>query len=202
MSKKLRLMGFKKFSIFPIEKDSYGEYEVGNKITIDNVISMTREIDSSEEEIHADDTLYANVVDFKGIKSTITLADISLELMAKLGFGEFNEATKEFNANPQGLGKTFGATFACQLLGGGYRMFKFYNFTITAIKDGSVNSKGAGSSSNVELEGIFSRRKIDDAVYTIKDIDGKDLTWLDNINPVPTGDTVTKNTKKGDKEGA
>ena len=201
MAKELILRGFRKLSFFPVVEDTYEKYEVGERIYLEGAKEMTREQDTSEDPIYADDGLYANIVNFNGIKSTITVADTSLPLLAKLGFGEFDETTKEFKANPQGLGKSFAVSFLCEMLGGECRMFKFFNFTISSIQEDSVKTKGKdGSSSAIKIDGIFTKRKIDDEIYFVKDSEDKNFDWINTIGNLPTTPPTTQSTRKAYKE--
>lgn len=188
MSTKQAIRGFKRLTFFPISKNTRTEYAVGEAISIESVQEMTKEDVKSENTIYADDTIYINLVDWSGQTVSITLAEMGLKKMADLGFGEFLEEKKEFKHNPQGLNKEFAVSFACEKANGEHRMFKYYNFVITEIKESAVKTKGGnGDIQPYTITGTFKRRLKDEQYCTIKD--GTDLSWLDTIVPADTLET-------------
>lgn len=180
MSGKQAVRGFKRLTFFPITKNTRTEYEVGEAIPINDVQEMSKEDIKTENSIYADDGIYANLVDWSGQKVSITVAEMDLQKMATLGFGEYSEESKEFKHNPQGLNKEFAVSFACEKVNGEYRMFKYYTFVITEIKESGTKTKGnSGEIQTYVISGTFKRRAKDEQYSVIKD--DSDLTWLDTI---------------------
>lgn len=183
MSKKQAIKGFKRMTFFPITKNTRTEYAVGEAISIDGVQEMSKDNIKTEKTIYADDEIYTNLVDWSGESVTITVAEMDLEKMATLGFGEYAQESKEFKHNPQGTNKEFAVSFACQKVDGDYRMFKYYNFVVTEVKEPSLKTKGeSGDIQAYTITGTFKRRAKDDEYKLVKD--GNDLTWLDTIEVV------------------
>lgn len=194
MSKKKAIKGFKRLSFFPITKNTRTEYEVGEAIPIENVQEMSKEDIKSEKEIYADDTIYLNLVNWSGQTVSITVAEMDLQKMATLGFGEYTEGTGEFKHNPQGSNKEFAVSFACEIASGEYRMFKFYDFVITEVKESAIKTKGdSGDIQPYTITGTFKRRAKDEEYSVIKD--GSDLTWLDTIEAPATEEMTALNSK-------
>lgn len=182
MSGKQAIKGFKRLTFFPITKNTRTEYGVGNAIPINDVQEMSKEDIKTEKPVYADDSIYVNLVDWSGQKISITVAEMDLQKMATLGFGEYSEESKEFKHNPQGANKEFAVSFACEKVNGEYRMFKFYDFAITEVKESAIKTKGdSGDIQPYIITGTFKRRAKDDSYSVIKD--GNDLTWLDTIEP-------------------
>jgi len=179
------LMGFSRCTLFPIVKNDATGYEVGAKRDLPYAQSMTKEADTSEQKVYADDSLYLNVVNFNGLNVEITLAEIGLQDMADLGFGDYDESTKTLTWNPQGSNKEYGITFRCLMANGEYRMYRMYRFSISSITETETTTKG--DSANVQsyvVKGNFSPRAYDDKMGEIHD--GNDMAWLDEIPEAPT----------------
>ena len=183
MAEKIALMGLSRFSLFPVIKNTTEGYAVGNKLDIPEVQSMTRETDSSETKIYADDNLYLNLKSWNGLNTTITFAEMTLKMIADLGFGEWNDATKTLKWNPQGRNLEFAATFRCKRADGGYRMYRMFSLALSELPDSGMNTKGDSNEINAyQLMGMFTARKFDDLPGEIRDtVTDADLTWLDTI---------------------
>jgi len=116
-------------------------------------------------------------------KIPITLAEISLELMEKLGFGKYNVTTKTLDWNPQGKNLEFAMTFRALMANGNYRMFRMYSFTVNEVKPSGFNTKGAGNGiGTYQVIGMFTGRKKDSLPGQISDsADATVMTWLDSV---------------------
>ena len=90
------LKGFSRLKIFPITKNTLDEYAVGEGTLIPSAQKLSKEIDSSEENIYADDEVWDTDSDVTGENVTITLAELSNELRAQLRGGTYNKETKTF----------------------------------------------------------------------------------------------------------
>lgn len=189
---KQAIKGFKRMTFFPITKNTRTEYEVGEAIPIEAVQEMSKEDIKSEKTIYADDGIYLNLVDWSGQKISITVAEMDLVKMSTLGFGDYIEDNKEFKHNPQGKNKEFAVSFACEKANGEYRMFKYYDFVITEVKESAIKTKGdSGDIQPYVITGTFKRRAKDEQYSIIKD--GTDLEWLDTIEVLPIRDESEDN---------
>lgn len=183
MAEKIALQGFSRLKLFPVIKNDTAGYEAGDGFDLPNAQSMTKDTDSSENKIYADDMLYLNMKSWNGLNSTITLAEMTLEMMGRLGFGEYDAATNTLKWNPQGMNKEFACTYRCLMANGEYRMMKMYSFTVNEVKESGTSTKGEGGGINAyQLIGTFTARKADDLPGEIRD--GGDMTWLDTIETV------------------
>lgn len=183
MNKKIALQGFSRLKLFPVLKNGTTEYAVGEGFELPNAQSMTKETDATENKIYADDVLYLNMKSWNGMNATITLAEMTLEMLGKLGFGEYDDATATLKWNPQGINKEFACSYRCLMASGQYRMMKMFSFIVNEVKETGTNTKGSGGEINAyQLIGTFTARKCDDLPGEIHD--GDDMDWLDTIEEV------------------
>ncbi len=188
MAKKY-LKGFSRFSIFPIIANSETEYEVENRIPVPAAQSLSKEEQSEEEDIMADDSVWDTDSDVTGEEVTLTLAELSNELRAQLRGGTYDEETKTYSFKKGDVAPELACSYRGLLADGTYRMFKQYRFKVSKIKM-DLNTKGNGNRSSVEITGKFLDRACDGKFYDIKDteVGNTDLTWLDTIDTVPAAE--------------
>lgn len=186
MNKKY-LKGFSKFTLFPITKNTADEYAVDAGIAIPYVQSLSKDIDSSETDIHADDDIYAKEKTFNGENFTLTLAELGDELRPYLEGGVYNEDTKEYDFSTLDEAPEFACTYRGLMGNGNYKMFRQYRAKVSKIKV-DLNTKGNGNSASVSVEGTFMGRAYDNKLITTKEsTKSEDLIWLDTI-PAVTGE--------------
>lgn len=180
------LKGFSRLKIFPLTKNTLEEYMVGQGILIPSAQKLSKEIDSSEENIYADDEVWDVDKTVNGEKFTLTLKELPNELRAKLEGGKYDETTKEYDFATTDNTPEFACTYRGLLADGTYRMFRQYKCVVTKVKM-DLETKGSGNNGAVEIEGMFMARTYDNKLFTIKDTETTtDLTWLDTIPTVPT----------------
>ena len=180
------LKGFSRLKIFPLTKNTLEEYMVGQGILIPSAQKLSKEIDSSEENIYADDEVWDVDKTVNGEKFTLTLKELPNELRAKLEGGKYDETTKEYDFATTDNAPEFACTYRGLLADGTYRMFRQYKCVVTKVKM-DLETKGNGNNGAVEIEGMFMARTYDNKLFTIKDTETTtDLTWLDTILTVPT----------------
>ena len=185
MAEKIALQGFSRVKLFPVLRNDASGYEAGEGFDLPWAQELSKEQDVTESKIYADDVLYLNMKSWNGLNSTITMAEMSLAMMAKLGFGEFSETENTLKWNPQGENKQFAVTFRCLRADGKYRMYKMYSFTVNEIKESGVKTRGeSGDINTYQLVGTFAGRLLDNMPGEQKDSDGAaDLSWLDSVSP-------------------
>jgi phi13 family phage major tail protein len=180
---KIGLMGFSGIKLFPLVRNDAGGYETDEGFSLPWAQEMTRDADTSEKKIYADDMTYLTMKSWNGLNTVITLAELPLEMIARLGFGSYDEAEKTLKWNPQGRNSQFGMTFRLLRADGNYRMMKLYCFTVNEIKETGLKSKGSGAELNAyQLVGTFAVRALDGLPGELRDSAGDgDLAWLDTI---------------------
>jgi len=180
---KQALMGFSRLTFFPVTQDDASGYAAGPGFLLPGAQEMTRQTQSSETKIYADDGLYLDNVAWEGVKSTISLTELPLAVFETLGFGAYDEATGELKYMPQGKNLAFAVTYRALRADGTYRMCKLYNFVVNEVKEASVKSAGqTGSFAPMQISGVFMTRACDGAVSDMKD--GFDAAWMDTIQTV------------------
>lgn len=186
MPKKKYLKGFSKFSIFPIVENTLERYIVGERIAIPYAEKLSKDLESEETVINADDEVYDIDKDVKGENFTFTLKELPNHLRAKLEGGKYNEETKEYDYSTTDNAPEFACTYRGLLSDGTYKMWRQYRAKVSKIKI-DLETKGNGNIGTVEITGTFMSRAVDNKLFTMKDtVEGNtDLDWLDTIPSIP-----------------
>lgn len=187
MAKKY-LKGFSGLRIFPITTNTEESYIVGIMIKVPAAQKLSKEEQAESEDILADDGIWDTDSDVTGEEVTITLAELSNELRAKLRGGKYSEETKIYSFSKGDVAPELACSFRGLLADGTYRMWKYYRFKVSTVKM-DLETKG-NSKTGVEITGKFLERACDGKFYDIKDTEtgNADLTWLDTIEKVPADD--------------
>ena len=184
MSGKKNLKGFSRFKLFPITKNTEDEYAVGTGTLIPYAQTLSKDLQSSENPIYADDDVYDAGLDVTGENFTLTLAELPDELRASLEGGTYGSETGEYDFKTTDSSPEFACTYRGLMGNGNYKMFRQYRAQVTKIKV-DLNTKGNGTTSCVSIEGKFLPRACDKKLVTTKEATGtEDLTWLDTITAV------------------
>lgn len=189
MAKKY-LKGFSRFSIFSILENTETSYKVGERLPIVSAQKLSKDEKSTEDEILADDEVWDVDADVTGEDVTITLAELSNELRAKLRGGTYDETTKVYSFKKGDVAPELACSYRGLLADGTYRMWKQYRFKVSKVKM-DLETKGSGNKGGVEITGKFLNRSCDGLFFDVKDTEkgNADLTWLDTIPTVPTATT-------------
>ncbi len=181
------LKGFSRFMYFPLMKNTLEEYLVGAGTLIPSAQKLSKEIDSSEENIYADDEVWDVDKTVNGEKFTLTLKELPNDLRAKIEGGNYDATTKEYDFSTTDNAPEFACTYRGLLADGTYRMFRQYRCIVTKVKM-DLETKGNGNNGAVEIEGMFMARTYDNKLFTIKDTEtgNAGLIWLDTIPSIPT----------------
>lgn len=183
------LKGFSQFAIFPITENTLTKYIVGEKTSIPYAEKLSKDLDSEEEKMYADDEVYDIDKTVNGENFTLTLKELTNELRAALEGGKYDETSKEYDFSTTDNAPEFACTYKGLLSDGTYRMFRQYRAKVSKIKV-DLETLGNGNKGSVEIEGTFMARACDNKLFSIKDTTtNADLTWLDTIPTVsPTGE--------------
>lgn len=183
------LKGFSKLTIFPLTENTLENYLVGAGVKIPSAQKLSKDLDSSEENIYADDEIWDIDKTVNGESFTLTLKELPNDLRAKLEGGKYDEETGEYDFSTTDNAPEFACTYRGLLADGTYRMFRQYRCKVNKIKM-DLETKGNGNNGAVEIEGMFMPRACDNKLFTIKDTEAgnADLTWLDTIPTVTVGE--------------
>lgn len=178
------LKGFSQFAIFPITENTATNYLVGEKVKIPYAEKLSKDLDSEEEKMYADDEVYDIDKTINGENFTLTLKELPNDLRAKLEGGNYDTTSKEYDFSTTSNAPEFACTYRGLLSDGTYRMFKQYRAKVSKIKV-DLETLGNGNKGSVEIEGTFMARACDNKLFSIKDTStSADLTWLDTIAEV------------------
>lgn len=193
MPKKKYLKGFSKFSMFPIVENTLERYIVGETVAIPYAEKLSKDLDTEEEKMYADDEVYDIDKTVNGENFTLTLKELPNDLRAKLEGGKYDEETKEYDFSTTDNAPEFACTYRGLLSDGTYRMFRQYRAKVSKIKV-DLETLGNGNIGSVEIEGTFMARAVDNKLFTMKDTEegNKDIDWLDTIPAIPTNPVVTE----------
>lgn len=185
------LKGFSKFSIFPILENTETTYKVGTRVPVISAQKLSKEEQSTEDEILADDEIWDIDSVVTGETVTITLAELSNELRAKLKGGKYNAETKTYSFKKGDVAPELACSYRGLLADGTYRMWKQYRFKVSKIKM-DLETKGNGNKGGVEITGNFLNRSCDGLFYDIQDTEegNEGLSWLDTIAEVKPAQEV------------
>lgn len=185
------LKGFSKFSIFPILENTETSYKVGTRVPVISAQKLSKEEQSTEDEILADDEIWDIDSVVTGETVTITLAELSNELRAKLKGGTYNSETKTYSFKKGDVAPELACSYRGLLADGTYRMWKQYRFKVSKIKM-DLETKGNGNKGGVEITGNFLNRSCDGLFYDIQDTEegNEGLSWLDTIAEVKPAQEV------------
>jgi len=184
------LKGFSRFMYFPLVENTLEKYSVGEGVLIPSAQKLSKEIDSDEENIYADDEIWDIDKTVNGESFTLTLKELPNDLRALLEGGTYDKETKEYHFKTTDNAPDFACTYRGLLADGTYRMFRQYKCKVTKIKM-DLETKGSSKDGSVEIEGMFMPRSCDNKLFTIKDTEAgnADLTWLDTVPTVqPAGE--------------
>ncbi len=195
------LKGFSQLTIFPLTENTLEKYLVDAGIRIPSAQKLAKEIDSSEENIYADDEIWDVDKTVNGEKFTLTLKELPNDLRAKLEGGKYDAETKEYDFTTNDNAPEFACTYRGLLADGTYRMFRQYRCKVTKLKM-DLETKGNGNNGAVEIEGMFMSRAYDNKLFTIKDTTAgnAELVWLDTIPTISTSTVTPENPDQGQGE--
>jgi len=186
MADKLALQGLSRLGVFPVTQNDTEGYAVGTKLNIPFAQNLTKTPDVSSTKIYADDAIYLDMKSWNGINVDIVFAEMTLENIAELGFGEYDSAEKTLAYNPQGKNQEYALTFAVKQANDEYRMYCWFSFTVNEVVEGEHQTKGDGTEiCTYTVRGTLTKRKFDDQPCKIHV--GTDVAWLSTVPSAGTG---------------
>lgn len=189
MPKKKALRGLSGIKVFELLENTETSYKVGEAIPIPYAQSLTRDLQTSNEPIYADDEIYDDEEIFDGEDFELQIPEADLELMSVLEGGTYDEESKEYSWGPDDAGKEYGMTFKAKRKDGLYRMFRYYRAKFKKVKQDLQTQDNGTQVSVLTISGTFYKRALlsDPKVRVYKDsAQASDLTWLDTIPTIPT----------------
>ncbi len=192
---KKALKGLSGIKIHEVLEDTETAYRVKEASTeIPYAQKLTRDVQTSNEPIYADDEIYDDEEVFDGEDFELEVPEADLNRMAIFENGEYDETTKEYHWGGDGTGKDYAMTFKAKRKDGLYRMFRYYRAKFKKAKQDLQTSDNGTQVSTITISGTFYKRRLIETingktiqnVRTIKDAETTDdLAWLDTIPSVP-----------------
>lgn len=187
MSKKA-LKGLRATRLWPITANNETTYTTGEMIALVGAQNLTKQTTGQEYTIYADDGIYTSGNDYQYEDLTITMAELPLELEAKLQGSEYEEDTKTYTFKNTDVAPEYALGYAARRLDGEYRMFLHYACKLMSI---TVEHRPRPADTDIQAYTIVLRntqRAADGAVRKV--IDSTDGTYaalgtVDNLPVAP-----------------
>lgn len=188
MPKKKALRGLSGIKVFELLENTELAYKVGEPTNIPYAQQLTRDIQSSNGPIYADDEIYDDEEVFDGEDFELQIPEAELALMPILEGGVYDEESKEYSWGPDDQGKDYAMTFKAKRKDGNYRMFRYYRCKFKKVKQDLQTQDNGTQVSVLTISGTFYKRALlsDPKVRVYKDsTQASDLTWLDTVPTIP-----------------
>lgn len=186
MGKKKAIKGFSALRYWPLVKNTSTEYSVGDMNAIVGAQSATIDRQGEDYSIPADDGMYDEGTEFTRDQLEVTVTELGLDLMAALDGADYDETTKEYTWGPGAVVPEIALGFRAAMLGGGWRLVRYFKAKVTKIKADFNTKGGGGAISSYVLSISATTRAVDDKLVQYKDVDtAEDLAWLNTIPAVP-----------------
>ena len=198
---KKALRGLSGIKVFELLENTETNYKVGEAINIPYAQKLTRDIQTSNDPIFADDVIYDDEEIFDGEDFELEYPEADLKLMSVFEGGNYDEETQEYSWGPDNQSKDYAMTFKAKRKDGNYRMFRYYRAKFKKVKQDLQTQDNGTQVATITISGTFYKRALlsDAKVRVYKDsTSSKDLTWLDTIPTVP--ETVSDQTEVSDRE--
>ena len=99
MPKKRAIIGLRGIALAPVTENTVLAYKSGTAAALPFAGAMNRTAKEKKQDIYYDDELYAQVNDVLGEDVEIRLGEVSLELLAQLGLGDFDDTKQVFEGD-------------------------------------------------------------------------------------------------------
>lgn len=185
---KLALKGFRAARLWPITTNDDTAYATGTVVALVGAQNLTKDVNRNEFTIYADDGVYASGSEFQYEDLAVTLAELPLEVEAKLSGGTYSEQDKTYLFKNTDTAPEFAFAYAAATIDGEYRMFKHYVVKLISVK---VEHKTKGDDNDIqayELTFRATQRQADGAVRITKDSTDKTYDWINTIDQVEVDD--------------
>jgi phi13 family phage major tail protein len=176
------LKGLKGIRIFPVTKNDSTGYTVGTKVAITGAQSLSFSPETSEWKIYADDGVYDSGSDWQGMKFTLQLAEMPLDLQKHFEGGAYDTPSGVYTYKSDSQAPELAMSFAALQSDGTSRMVQIMSLKCSSYKN-EYKTKGEGNDvTPITIEGTIMNRKKDNVVKLEKEAaNDAALSWLDTI---------------------
>ena len=180
-----RLKGVRALRVWPVTVNDATTYTTEEMIAVPALQSLTKEVTSQDFTIYADDAVYDTGSEYQYEDLTVKLAELPLELEAKLQGGDFDQEEGSYTFKSTSTAPEFALGYAAMMKTGNFRMFKHYAVKLMKVKI-DHQTKGSGTEEqSFELTFRNAQRMADGAVRVTKDSADETYTWLNSIDNLP-----------------
>lgn len=163
MAKKRAFIGFSNVYLAPLLTDTEAKYETSAGTNYPYAGKLSRSAKESKTEIFYDDELYADINEILGLEVEITFAEMPVERLVSLGYGEVKNGILEapLTIPPKDYSLRCQANTISQLP----TYLKWRKLTINSVQVGELQTKGSGVSvAEVSVKGFISHPRKDDVM--------------------------------------
>lgn len=179
------MKGLRRVGVYPIKKNEEKEYEAGVEIKLTGAQNLTKDVQTSENNIYADDELFDKITDFTSENLELTLAQLPLDMEAKLlGAKEEEDDPGVYNFGKDDVAPEYALVYAGLKGDGTFRMFKHPVVKVNKIKVDMKSKDESGDIQPYVLSITSMARKCDGRYRIVKDSADENITWLDTIEQI------------------
>lgn len=161
MAKKRAIIGFKGIALAEVTTNTMLAYVSEAAKELPFAGTMTRTPKEQTQDIHYDDELYTTVRDIVGEDVEIRIGEVTLEKLAELGVGTFNESTQVLEGDFNVTGKTYSLRCVTDTVDHLPYYFNWRVFDLNGVRFDNFQTKGGGIQvCEVILTGTFSRPRL------------------------------------------
>ncbi len=175
---KKALKGFCGLRLWPVLQNTAAGYIVGTPLAMPEGQSLTKEVNKEDYTVYADDRIYDTGADYNYEDLTVGIAELPLDLEAKLQGSEYDEETKVYTFSSMDVAPEYALGYAARQLSGNYRMFVHFSVKLMSVKV-DHNTKGASNDIQPYTLTFRNMQKVKDGAVRIqKDSTDKTYAWL------------------------
>lgn len=191
-NEKKALKGLRRFNALAITANTEDAYSVGERLPLPAIQRLTKDEQTTEFSIEADDEIYDSDEDYQHTDIQATFAEMSNELLAKLTGGSYDGTSGVYTAGKNDIASEYALTYAA-MYKGGYRLFRHFVGKLMSVKVDHETKGQNGQIAPYTLNFRCTSRKIDEKYRDQKDIGLDDgFAWIESIEslPIQIGDEV------------
>lgn len=183
-TEKKALKGLTAGRLWPVTANTSSTYTVGTKIELVGLQSLTKERSVQEYTIYADDGVYDSGSDFLYEDFTVKIAELPLDLEAKLQGSTFDEDTNSYTFKITDAAPEYAMAYAARRLDGNYRIFKHYCVKLLKIKIEHKPKTDGTDIQAYELTLRATQRVADGAPYKVTDSTDKSYAQIETVDTI------------------
>lgn len=142
MPKKMAIIGLRGIALAPVTENTLLAYASGEAKALPFAGAMNRTAKEKKQDIYYDDNLYAQVNEVLGEDVEIRLGEVSLELLAELGLGDFDETKQMFEGDFSPKPTTYSLRCVEDTVDKAPYYFNWRVFELTGIRYDNFATKG------------------------------------------------------------